>query len=586
MIFLRAIKYEINLQVLKNKRKERLGLKKIGKCDFAGETRIHTLFHRALKRYTGDKKLWLQYIDLCMKSRSRRVLSKVFANALKLFPKDVGFWIYAASYEFEVCLNMNAARAILQRAVRMNGKVSKKIWIEFVRLECLYVLKLQERQKILGVEAAEPKPTVVETEPHVPAFPDIASGSEDDEEENGAEANDDTRKAAQITLPPTSQHTSVLAGAIPQIIYEKAIENFPNDLQFALEIAHVMIKTGLPDLGLKIIETQCKSNPSSSAAWRELATAKKLDARARCELLETAFKKYKSPELFEAVIDELHDRLTRDGQTPAIREKLDVLFATGSDLGCMSPKSWQLYVQHCVSLAKWDQVEEISQKALKQFPGNCDLTGQRAELILCRTLQQMRTTNSQIFASSQKYDASKLSEDTSPWATVAQELVSLVHSVNTQTDTTARTRLWLSLLSLACLHAPSLESIDELLLTNPNELPDEFLVAYFEMITHTIGLNVMRKKVDQLSKRLVKMPLGVILHCIDAEIASSQPKLSYVRHLFESAVTKYNNEDVWLRYIKFELDFKHPEFATALHWRAVRALKNSESFSRRYDLLK
>jgi len=54
----------------------------------------------------------------------------------------------AASWEFEKNGNALSGRTLLQRGLRINGE-SKKLWLEYFRLELLYLEKLRERRKIL-----------------------------------------------------------------------------------------------------------------------------------------------------------------------------------------------------------------------------------------------------------------------------------------------------------------------------------------------------------------------------------------------------------------------------------------------------
>jgi hypothetical protein len=53
--------------------------------------------------------------------KSRRSISHVLGRALQLHPRHVQFWIDAASWEFEVNGNSNAARVLLQRGIRFNS---------------------------------------------------------------------------------------------------------------------------------------------------------------------------------------------------------------------------------------------------------------------------------------------------------------------------------------------------------------------------------------------------------------------------------------------------------------------------------
>jgi len=146
--FLRYIQYELNLDLLRRKRFERLNLKNTAKTtEHAALRRIHGIFRRALKKYRGDVKLWLQYVDFSLQCGSARSLDRTFIEALRLHPEHEGLWILAASWEYEYNQNIIAARALLQRALRLNPK-SSQVYLEYCRLELIYRDRVRRKLKI------------------------------------------------------------------------------------------------------------------------------------------------------------------------------------------------------------------------------------------------------------------------------------------------------------------------------------------------------------------------------------------------------------------------------------------------------
>ncbi len=87
------------------------------------------------------------------RSKADVQISHVLGRALQLHPRHVQFWIDAASWEFEVNGNSNAARVLLQRGIRFNAD-SRVLWKEYFRLEVLYCVKLQQRRKVLSSSSA------------------------------------------------------------------------------------------------------------------------------------------------------------------------------------------------------------------------------------------------------------------------------------------------------------------------------------------------------------------------------------------------------------------------------------------------
>ncbi len=74
----------------------------------------------------------------------------MLTKALQLHPNAAGLWSYAASWEFEHNSNAAAARALMQRGLRM-CKGSEQLWAEYFRLELLYVHRLRARRQVLGI---------------------------------------------------------------------------------------------------------------------------------------------------------------------------------------------------------------------------------------------------------------------------------------------------------------------------------------------------------------------------------------------------------------------------------------------------
>lgn len=60
----------------------------------------------------------------------------------------------AAEWEYEENGNIASARSLMQRALRVNSE-SKVLWIEYFKLELLWVKKLQDRRKVLFGEGLD-----------------------------------------------------------------------------------------------------------------------------------------------------------------------------------------------------------------------------------------------------------------------------------------------------------------------------------------------------------------------------------------------------------------------------------------------
>lgn len=78
----------------------------------------------------------------------------MLTKALQLHPTSAGLWSYAAAWEVEHNRNVAAARALMQRGLRM-CKGDAQLWVEYFRLELLYAHTLRARRKVLGIDAAQ-----------------------------------------------------------------------------------------------------------------------------------------------------------------------------------------------------------------------------------------------------------------------------------------------------------------------------------------------------------------------------------------------------------------------------------------------
>ncbi|CAI5744794.1 unnamed protein product [Peronospora destructor] len=221
---MRYIEYELKLDALRAARKERLGLEKVTLGDTAGVKRVHNIFDRVLFKHRGSVELWLQYVAFCKREGSSRVLSAVFSRALQSHPRNAQLWIEAASYEFGVNLNVDSARVLMQRAVRLN-KHNQKLWLEYFRLELLYVQKLAMRRQVLRLDEEVEKVVDDGSTVLIVELPEEKKVEEDEVSDEVA-AKMNARKI-------------VLQGAIAKIVYTNAVVAVPDDVMFRLEFIKI-----------------------------------------------------------------------------------------------------------------------------------------------------------------------------------------------------------------------------------------------------------------------------------------------------------------------------------------------------------
>jgi len=164
-------------------------MSKQGGADFAIRRRIHFIFSRALNRFKGDERLWLQWIDFGQRRKADKRLERIYGRALSVLPRSVELWTRAAAWELEVRANSSAARRLLQRALRAN-RGERELWLAYFRFELIFAEKTRRRREALGI-GAEEAADGTEQEAEAEADDGDDSSSEEAEEEDDVEVEDD-----------------------------------------------------------------------------------------------------------------------------------------------------------------------------------------------------------------------------------------------------------------------------------------------------------------------------------------------------------------------------------------------------------
>lgn len=212
--------YEMNLDSLRKKRSKRLGVKT---TTFSGQRTIFFILDRATRKFPGDMGLWMQYVQFCQKEKANKKLAKVFTGVLRLKPTEYGMWVYAAKHYAETQGDIGTARSYMQRGLRF-CKTERKLWLEYAKLEMVYLAKLAARRKILGLEGRKEKEVVQDDD--MIALPDITA--------------DDVNPPTESEVDPVNLEalqnlakTPALTGAIPLAIFNAAMQQFKDTADVA-----------------------------------------------------------------------------------------------------------------------------------------------------------------------------------------------------------------------------------------------------------------------------------------------------------------------------------------------------------------
>jgi len=175
---------------------------------------IHLLYVRAKRKWKDDLTWHMQHAEFAKEVKSYQQLSKIYAEALQIHPRNESLWIEAASHEYfgyktnEDNEGMSGggsiknARVLLQRGLRINAD-SQALWLQSFCLELHYIQKLKGRREILQLENNDHSQ---------------AEGTNNDDEENSS------------TLKELCENLM-----IPRIIYKNAIKAIPNDSSFRMQ---------------------------------------------------------------------------------------------------------------------------------------------------------------------------------------------------------------------------------------------------------------------------------------------------------------------------------------------------------------
>ena len=224
--YARYAEYEMNLESLRRKRVQRLGVKT---TNHSGQRRIFFVLDRATKKFPGDLGLWMQYVGFARKQKSNKKVSQILTSLVRLHPTKADVWIYAANYAMDELGDMTESRGYMQRGLRF-CKGDERLWLEYARLEMFWVAKVWKRRRILGVDV-EPREARINSDEGIDG--DIVTllklTEEDINPGNGNAEGTDQEALENLTKSPA------LSGAIPMAILDSAMKQFNYDETLCLQ---------------------------------------------------------------------------------------------------------------------------------------------------------------------------------------------------------------------------------------------------------------------------------------------------------------------------------------------------------------
>ncbi|KAK8156509.1 U3 snoRNP protein [Phyllosticta citrichinensis] len=254
--FARYVEYEMNLEALRKKRAKRLGVK----AGHQGQRRIFFIFDRAVRKHHGDLGLWMEYLNFARKEKANKKLKEILTSVLRMHPAKAELWVWAARWAMDFQADMTGARAYMQRGLRF-CKNSRFLWLEYTKLEMIYVAKIAARRQILGLgqERKAAEPTADDPGADMIALPDITAEDIDPslKKDDGVD---------QVALENLA-NSPVLSGAIPRAIFDAAMKHFDMDPvlgeQFFDLFSEFDRAPGTKDILQHVVNSLSQSKPSA-----------------------------------------------------------------------------------------------------------------------------------------------------------------------------------------------------------------------------------------------------------------------------------------------------------------------------------
>lgn len=559
--YARYIEYETNLEKLRQVRRKERNIKgKPSLADHCIVRRIHFIYERALRKFRGDLNLWAQWIRFCQASKSSRQMSRVLLRALQLHPSCAALWTYAAAWEFEHNSNATAARALMQRGLRM-CKGIPALWHEYFRMELLYAARLYARREVLGLTDLNHDDKVRETGTVDPADPVLHGAVAIVVYKNAVEKHPDSLSFKLEFLKILDSIKLDTKHAVEEKIVEDIISTFGNEPEVVAMQARRSMEKDLPsNAGLKsrlstamgIFTSALKSSPLPNQlneayfAFLEQHTMQALqaeDSETFNFLIEACVKA--TSQAVEAGYASEYIVLATSRLYQRIGKFQDALTILGTGLFRIDPTS-------PVLLKEVSYLGNIEACFLPD--GRSNLTAVLAEQVL-----------------SQHHDSRMPPR---MYESAVRESVSLGKSIDPFCEQFIKMQRRRKKGALDCAHG-------------------EIAALLFNVLWITRGPQAARP----FFKALTSLPLpgGALIHSVlDAEIALVRSNdgdalpVSKIRdEIFELGVAAYGTEDpdLWLRWWRFEQMQDGGKNVASVHWRAVKTLRDADTFVSKTQLM-
>ncbi|OEL26508.1 hypothetical protein BAE44_0012475 [Dichanthelium oligosanthes] len=635
----------------RNKRKNRGRGKKWKKSisDVAGVLRVLDLYRMATVRFKGDLDLWFRYLEFCRDKRHGRmkqvapspptahqsipfciifpfslpcsfgqktftyircwqalmlyVLALVFfpqvlAQAIRFHPKVPGLWIYAAAWEFDLNLNVAAARALMQSGLRSCPE-SEDMWIEYLRMELTYLNKLKARKAALGEDVKMLQKS----------DSDAGHWKEENKElfmplnEQDDEGPEDSKRLAGDALEQKEDLFWRQGLLIIQTIYQGAVEALPSSLTLRKKFLEILNSVDLAhseELKIEVLDglkkdfSHCEdywdwfarlqltnSNNSNSLSGKD-ALSNKLNKsiqvnavydeavrRLPTSKMYSLYAKFWMDVLYPDREDSIASFQNSEFDASEFTSSILKVYESAESCGCLTEDLACQYVSLCLKLERLEEAKNLAERLCNGPLSNAaNLWSLRAS---------MEINSFATATGSSPFSKENLSS-----------LFDLFNTVLSKLPITQTEGLWhmaMKLFSREKIYFEKLVKCAMLSLSLAGGSDSGASVS-----SAIVGWYLQRdgmKQARKVYKRFLALPrpsLKLFQYCIELEASlaslGDNGALANARKLYDSAIDHYPQErELWRNYYNLELKVGTSETANAVYWRARKVLSDSTALT-------
>lgn len=263
-------RWENSLESLRSKRCRRLKIRHLN-SGHAGQTRVLSIYERAVNRHPSSSELWREYLTYTARVKATKRFRKTMTSALRMMPHDAGLWIMAGRRSAKNG-DMAASRSYFMRGCRFCTK-DGTLWIEYARCEMEWLAKVDQRKKKGNGKTGDD-----------PLRPDRPEGDEDELRIEDSDDDDEDEDNEGTLLPQPSkaqdkvidkqsakqlQNNPAMDGAIPMAIFDIASKQAffgpASAEQFFVTVATFRDVSAQPRISQHILDAMDRVYPNSPA---------------------------------------------------------------------------------------------------------------------------------------------------------------------------------------------------------------------------------------------------------------------------------------------------------------------------------